>query len=670
MGRQSRVNTFHKLLVANRGEIACRVFRTARALGLKTVAVHSDADADALHVAMADESIRIGPPLAAESYLSIPAVLDAARRTGAGAIHPGYGFLSENADFAQACAEAGIVFVGPPADAIRTLGNKARAKRLAEEAGVRCIRGYQGQRQDDTSLLAEAKKIGFPLLIKAAAGGGGRGMRRVERESDLAAALAGARTEAKNAFGSDELILEELVANARHVEIQIIADAHGHCLSLGERDCSVQRRHQKIIEESPCPVMTESLREAMSEAARKAARAAGYVNAGTVEFLLDEKGAFYFLEVNTRLQVEHPVTELVTALDLVELQLRVARGEPLPLSQEEVRFHGHAIEARVYAEDPADNFRPQTGTIELWSEPGGPGIRVDHGLRTGSVISPYYDPMIAKVISHGRDRDEARTRLLAALSETVIFGVRNNVGFLSNVLEHPVFADGRATTAFLDEESLDAKRQPPDATAIAVACAALIEHAARDIAPADKGWRSTGPATIPLRLQVGDSVTAIRVSHRADAYTVTLDDGAAVSLTSVKLCGSRVSWIAEGRGEHARCFMDTDRIYLHRGAATHLFRDVTYAPPADAKGAAGGAIKSPVSGRVLKVHVAAGSKVAKSDVLVIVEAMKMENHVVAPRDGVVEAVHVDVSAQVEANQLLVTLAEENPPSEKAESKAS
>lgn len=663
------MNSFTKLLVANRGEIACRIFRSARAMGIKTVAVHSDADADALHVSIADESVRIGPALAAESYLSIPAVLEAAKRTGAGAIHPGYGFLSENADFAHACAVAGIIFVGPPADAIRKLGNKACAKRLAEEAGVRCIRGYQGERQDDDSLLAEARKIGFPLLIKAAAGGGGRGMRRVESEGDLASALAGARTESKNAFGSDELILEELVTNARHVEIQIIADAHGNCLSLGERDCSVQRRHQKIIEESPCPVMTESLREAMSEAAKKAARAAGYVNAGTVEFLLDEKGTFYFLEVNTRLQVEHPVTELVTGLDLVELQLRVARGEPLGVSQEDVRFTGHAIEARVYAEDPADNFRPQTGTVELWSEPAGPGIRIDHGLRTGSVISPYYDPMIAKVIAHGRDRDEARTRLMAALGETVIFGVRNNIAFLSNVLENPVFADGRATTSFLDEESVDAALQKPDATSIAVACAALIEHGARDIAPPDKGWRSIGPATVPIRLEVVGSTMAIRVSHRADAYSVTLDDGSAVSLSSVKLCGSRISWISDGCGEHARCYLDADRIYLHRGGMNHSFRDVTYAPPADAKGASGGAIKSPVSGRVLKVDVAAGSKVAKSDVLVIVEAMKMENHVVAPRDGVVESVHVDVGAQVEANQLLVSLAEEKPP-EKAKSETS
>ena len=406
---------FSKILIANRGEIACRVMRTARDLGYRTVAVYSDADADALHVREADEAVRIGPPPVSESYLDARAIIEAAKRVGADAVHPGYGFLSENDGFASACQDAGLVFIGPTPDAIRAMGNKAAAKRLMIEAGVPCVPGYQGADQSDATLAAEAQRIGCPIMVKAAAGGGGRGMRLVTRLEDFADAVSTARSEAQNAFGSGELILEKAVVDARHVEVQVFGDAHGHVIHLGERDCSAQRRHQKVIEEAPSPAVSPALREKMGAAAVAAAKAISYRGAGTVEFLLGADGEFYFLEMNTRLQVEHPVTEEITGLDLVEWQLRVAAGEPLPLKQEDVRLDGHAIEVRLYAESPEKNFLPQSGTVFEWRPAEGKGVRVDHGIRSGQEISPFYDPMIAKVIAHGRTREEARRRLVRAL---------------------------------------------------------------------------------------------------------------------------------------------------------------------------------------------------------------------------------------------------------------
>ncbi len=452
---------FSKILVANRGEIAWRIMRTAKAMGYRTVAVYSDADKDAPHVAFADEAVRIGPPLVGESYLSIDRILEAAHKSGADAVHPGYGFLSENEAFAAACEKAGLVFIGPPPAAIAAMGNKAAAKRRMIDAGVPCVPGYQGADQSDANLEKEARKIGLPVMVKAAAGGGGRGMRLVEREADLQEAIRTARTEAESAFGSGELILEKAVIDARHVEIQVFADAHGNVIHLGERDCSVQRRHQKVIEEAPSPAVNADLRGRMGAAAVAVARAIDYRGAGTVEFLLGADGAFYFLEMNTRLQVEHPVTEAITGQDLVAWQLKVASGEKLPLTQAQVKFSGHAIEVRLYAEDAYAGFLPQTGRIDVWRPASGPGIRVDHGMKAGLAISPFYDPMIAKVIAHGGTREEARLRLIHALRKTVVLGPTTNRHFLIRLLEHPEFVAGRATTAFIGKHFSGEAIKPP-----------------------------------------------------------------------------------------------------------------------------------------------------------------------------------------------------------------
>ena len=426
--------SFEKVLVANRGEIACRVLQSARSLGYRTVAVFSEADAGARHVQLADEAVCIGPATAAESYLNVPALLDACRRSGADAVHPGYGFLSENADFAAACAEAGVTFIGPPAEAIRLMGSKRLSKIAMQEAGVPCVPGYQGEDQSDDTLIKEAEAVGLPLMIKASAGGGGRGMRVVTEPQQIAAQLKSARQEAKSSFGNDELILERAVINPRHVEIQVFGDHHGNVIHLGERDCSVQRRHQKVVEEAPSPVVDEDLRRRMGEAAVNAAKACDYVGAGTVEFLLGADGEFYFLEMNTRLQVEHPVTELVTGQDLVAWQLRVAAGEPLPLTQEQVRLTGHAMEVRLYAEDPAQGYLPQTGPVLSWRPASGEGVRIDHGLVDGAEVGSHYDPMLAKIIAFGASRDEARRRLIRAVEDTVLMGLDDNRRFLERVM--------------------------------------------------------------------------------------------------------------------------------------------------------------------------------------------------------------------------------------------
>ena len=470
---------FDSVLVANRGEIAVRVIRSAQQQGYRAIAVYSEADADARHVAVADEAVLIGPPAVAESYLDPERILEAARRTGAQAIHPGYGFLSENAAFAQACAEAGLVFIGPTPAAIDIMGNKAASKRRMLEAGVPCIPGYQDPDQSDEALVAAARAIGAPLMVKAAAGGGGRGMRLVESLDVLSEALAAARSEAENAFGSGELILEKAVIRPRHVEIQVFGDNEGNVIHLGERDCSVQRRHQKVVEEAPCPVMTDALRAAMGEAAVNAARSIDYVGAGTVEFLLDADGEFYFLEMNTRLQVEHPVTEMITGIDLVALQFRIAQGYPLPMSQDDVTLTGHAIEVRLYAEDSSNDFLPATGRAVLWQPPSGEGIRVDHGLRTGQDVSPFYDPMIAKIIAYGEDRQTALRRLVRALENTVLFGVPNNRRFLIDVLGREDFAAGAATTAFIEDNFTAEDLQPDAAGAADMALAAVLQYRQR-----------------------------------------------------------------------------------------------------------------------------------------------------------------------------------------------
>ena len=524
--------TFRSLLIANRGEIACRIIRSANEAGYRTIAIYSDADADALHVSMADEAVHIGPAPAQQSYLDIQKIVAAARSSGAEAVHPGYGFLSENADFAEACARAGLIFVGPSASAIRTMGSKSRAKEFMKAAGVPCIPGYEGADQSVAAFEVAAQSIGYPVMVKAAAGGGGRGMRLVLKQEDLSSAIHSAKTEAAAAFGSDELILEKALLSTRHVEVQVLADAHGSVIHLGERDCSIQRRHQKVIEEAPSSAVSPALREKMGAAAIAAARAVDYRNAGTIEFLLDLDGAFYFMEMNTRLQVEHPVTELVTGLDLVKLQLDIAAGECIPLRQEDISLQGYAIEARICAEEPAKQFLPRTGSILVWDAAATDGIRVDTGVQSGTEISRYYDSMIAKIIAHGATREDARKSLAAALERLVVLGVPTNTSFVVNVLNHPKFVAGEVTTGFIAENMSSVHATQPTFDVIAIA--AVI-------------WFNLNTlfgmgATRPLE---SISVTANKVSS-----TVCL---------SRRVIGFEVS------GDHGRVIID--RIILHESCA-------------------------------------------------------------------------------------------------------
>ncbi|WP_295143652.1 acetyl-CoA carboxylase biotin carboxylase subunit [uncultured Reyranella sp.] len=613
--------SFSKVLVANRGEIAWRVMRTARAMGYRTVAVYSDADKDAPHVAFADEAVRIGLPPVGESYLSIDRILEAARESSADAIHPGYGFLSENEAFAAACEAANITFIGPPPAAIAAMGNKAAAKRRMIETGVPCVPGYQGADQSDGNLEAEARRIGLPVMVKAAAGGGGRGMRLVEHEGDLLEAIRTARTEAESAFGSGELILEKAVIDARHIEIQVFADAHGNVIHLGERDCSVQRRHQKVIEEAPSPAVDASLRDRMGAAAVAAARAIGYRGAGTVEFLLGADGAFYFLEMNTRLQVEHPVTEAITGLDLVEWQLRVARGEHLPLRQEQVTFAGHAIEVRLYAEDAYAGFLPQTGRIDVWRPATGPGVRIDHGMKDGLTISPYYDPMIAKVIAHGATRDEARGRLLRALAETVVLGPTTNRHFLIRLLEHPDFAAGEATTSFLVKHQFPA---PEIGDAHWTAAANLLwQSSAQKYPPSMRGWRNSNPEPTPLRLAAGGK--------------------------------ERLMQVREAEAPHVPFHIDGNDILIDLDALTVRFTDKTYAPPETAAAGSDGKLRAPMDGRIVSIKVAPGETVSRGQTLIVLEAMKIQHQLKAGLDARIEAISVQEGQQVSNRTVLVMM---------------
>jgi geranyl-CoA carboxylase alpha subunit len=615
---------FYKVLVANRGEIAWRIMRTAKAMGYRTVAVYSDADRHAPHVAFADEAVRIGPPPVGESYLSIERILEAAHKSGADAIHPGYGFLSENEAFAAACEKAGLVFIGPPPAAIAAMGNKAAAKRRMIDAGVPCVPGYQGAEQSDSALEKEARKIGVPVMVKAAAGGGGRGMRLVEREADLLEAIRTARAEAASAFGSGELILEKAVVDSRHVEIQVFADNQGNVIHLGERDCSVQRRHQKVIEEAPSPAVSADLRARMGAAAVAAAKTIGYRGAGTVEFLLGADGAFYFLEMNTRLQVEHPVTEAITGQDLVAWQLKVAAGERLPLSQDQVRFNGHAIEVRLYAEDAYAGFLPQTGRIEVWRPATGPGVRIDHGMKDGLAISPFYDPMIAKVIASGATREEARTRLIRALQDTVVLGPTTNRHFLIRLLEHPEFAGGKATTAFIGKHTFPA---PAVSNRHWTLAAALLWRDSAERYPSElRGWRNSNPEPTPIKLAVGDIVRTLRVA--ADSIS----------------------------GDSVPYHIDGDDILLDLDSLTVRFTDRTYAPPASALAGSDGKLRAPMDGRIVAIKVAAGDKVARGQTLIVLEAMKIQHQIKAVHDAEIESVAVIEGQQVANRTVLVTMA--------------
>ena len=649
---------FSKILIANRGEIACRVMRTARAMGYRTVAVYSDADRDMPHVAEADQAVPIGPAPAAESYLAVDKIIAAARRAGADAVHPGYGFLSENAAFAEACAQADLVFIGPPPEAIRLMGNKAAAKRRMIAAGVPCVPGYEGEDQSDAVLSKKAAAIGFPVMVKAAAGGGGKGMRLVATAEKLPDALRGARSEALKAFGSDELVLEKAILEARHVEMQIFADRRGNALHLFERDCSIQRRHQKVVEEAPSPAMTPALRRAMGEAAVAAAKAIGYVGAGTVEFLLAPDGQFFFLEMNTRLQVEHAVTEMITGLDLVEWQLRIAAGEELPLRQEEVPLAGHAIEVRLYAEDAHGDFLPQAGTVLAWEPPEGAGLRADHGIAAGVTISPYYDPMLAKIVAHGANREAARRRLVAALQDTVVLGIETNRRFLIDCLSHPAFVAGETSTAFIERHFPAAARARPAPEARMMALAAVVfdERTRAEASGTLSYWRSSGPAASPLLLASGEAKAAMETTYIGERRRRVCWAGQALEVEIAALAGHRVRFLADGFAENAYFAWEDETLHLSLGGVTASFRNVLLAGRGAAAGADAGTALAPMTGTIAAVRIKPGDAVRKGQCLVILEAMKMEHEILAPRDGTVAAVLVTPGEQVTTRKLLVELA--------------
>jgi geranyl-CoA carboxylase alpha subunit len=648
------------ILIANRGEIACRIMRTAKAMGYRTAAVYSEADADALHVRYADAAAYIGPADARASYLNASAIVAAARYLGADAIHPGYGFLSENADFARACNEAGLLFIGPSPEAIAAMGNKAAAKRLMLEAGVPCLPGYQGGEQTDAALAHEAERLGFPVMVKAAAGGGGRGMRLVTARQELVAALAAARTEAAGAFGSGELILERAMPDARHIEIQVLADTHGARIHLGERDCSVQRRHQKVVEEAPSPAVDAELRARMGATALTAARAIGYTNAGTVELLLGDDGAFYFLEMNTRLQVEHPVTEMLTGIDLVELQIRIAAGERLGLSQEDVRCAGHAIEARLYAEAPHANFLPQSGKLAAWRPPIGAGIRVDHCLGPSQLVSPSYDPLLAKIIAHGATREEARRRLRCALAQTVALGIATNRALLIDCLDHPEFARGKATTRFMARHFAAVAAPTLDDTALSVAAALWFEASAR--AHGHQLARgASGAIDWPLILNAGAGPTPCTVSVLAPGcYGVTAKETTR-QMTQIEVFAGgedprQFRFSIEGKQGCGHAVFADDTLYLALGARDFAVRETLYARRASAPSrAVDNELRSPINGKVVSVLVSEGQPVDKGQRLLTVEAMKMQYEITAQRNGTIRRIAVEPGDQVANRQLLVEL---------------
>jgi len=657
--------TISTILVANRGEIACRIFRTVRAMGLRSIAVYSEADADAPHVRMADASACIGPAPAAESYLDGAAIIAAAKSLGADAIHPGYGFLSENASFAAACENADLRFIGPDAEAIEIMGNKAESKRRMIAAGVPCIPGYEGTDQHDETLISAAERIGFPIMVKAAAGGGGRGMRLVHTPAELLGALQRARSEALNAFGSDELILERAVLQPRHVEIQVFADTHGQVIHLGERDCSVQRRHQKVLEESPCPVMTDALRAAMGKSAVKVAQAINYRGAGTVEFLLDAEHNFYFLEMNTRLQVEHPVTELVTGQDLVEWQIRIAQGEPLPCAQESIGWQGHAIEARLYCEDPAEDFLPATGHIDAWLPANGEGLRIDDGICSGSDVSPYYDPMVAKIVAHGPTRDVARRRLICALKGSVLFGPTTNKAFLISALQREDFAQGKATTAFIGEQFASGFSSLPDPRLPAVAAVLLrqlqaAEHQAASLSSLRElqNWSSGFTPSYTTSFGTAEDAPVLRIQARGSHFRVS--DGTTEwqidAPTPVETVQGEIVVAVDGeqlRVTYLR--MGYADLWLAHDGHEQRFIDRLTTPQSATAAAGSGDIVAPMHGVVLSVHVQPGDTVKRGDALAVLEAMKMQHELVSAVTGTVVETRVTPGQQVAANEVLIRI---------------
>jgi geranyl-CoA carboxylase alpha subunit len=644
---------FSKVLVANRGEIAVRVMRTAKALGYQTVAVYSKADAKALHVQYADEAVCIGESKVSESYLKIENILNAAKLTGADAIHPGYGFLSENSGFAQACQQAGICFIGPTPDAIELMGSKRLSKIAMIEAGVPCIPGYEGGEQSLEHLTEQGQKIGFPLMVKASAGGGGRGMRLVETADDLPAALATARSEAENAFGSGELILERAVIAPRHVEVQVFGDTHGNVVYLFERDCSIQRRHQKVVEEAPCPVMTDDLRQRMGEAAVAAAKSCNYVGAGTVEFLLDSNGNFYFLEMNTRLQVEHPVTELITGLDLVEWQLRVANGEPLPLQQDQLQLNGHAIEVRLYAEDPSQQFLPQTGSVLLWQPASLPNVRIDHGMTPQGEVSPFYDPMIAKIIAYGKTREDAVRLLARAVEDSVLLGVNSNKQFLVNLLRHPELVAGNTSTAFIAQHfSDDVSLHPVNADFESLAITAALYASSDD--ENNQVWQSALDLPRVIKLQMGEQTYTIQILAKNDGLHVSWNEQQA-TLQILHQQENLLTYIWQGIRRSVAYVQQGDTLFLDRGNGNLIIQHTTYAPPASADTAGDGQIRAPMDGAIVNVLVNAGDSVSKGQTLLILEAMKIQQQIKADVDGVVTEIMGQVGQQVKKRQVLLKI---------------
>jgi 3-methylcrotonyl-CoA carboxylase alpha subunit len=672
------------LLVANRGEIACRVMRTARRLGMRTIAVYSTADRDALHVRSADTAVCIGPPDARASYLDIERIVAAARASGADAVHPGYGFLSESAAFAQACAQAGLRFVGPPPEAIRAMGSKSAAKALLEAAGVALTPGYHGAEQGEAFLAAAAGRIGFPVLIKASAGGGGKGMRRVDHAGDFAAALAACRREALAAFGSDEVLIEKYILQPRHIEVQIFADTHGNVVHLFERDCSVQRRHQKVLEEAPAPGLSPERRAAMGSAAIRVARAVGYVGAGTVEFIAPrgpagaDPGDFFFMEMNTRLQVEHPVTEMITGLDLVEWQLRVAAGEPLPCTQEQIVMRGHAIEARIYAEDADRGFTPATGTLGLFEAPDQDAhVRLDAGVAQGDAITPHYDPMIAKLVAWDVDRERARARLASALARTHIAGVVNNVAFLSRLVQAPSFAQAVLDTDLIERDAafLAPPAAPPERDLWLLAALAHLRREREDDAgrgaadgPWDRrdGWRSNLPAARTLLLTwhgpAAAQAQAVVVAGALPACTLAI---AGETLACRLLAGARAAATARLRAQIEARVVEAS-VFAQDGC-WHVFAGGAHAriacvDPHDAAGADPeeddpvGTVLAPMPGKVVALLARAGERVERDAPLLIVEAMKMEHTVRAPRAGLLRSYLVGVGDQVAMAEQLMDFA--------------
>ena len=647
---------FRKILIANRGEIACRVIATARRMGIATVAVYSEADAHARHVALADAAWPVGPAPARDSYLVGERIIEAAKRSGAEAIHPGYGFLSENAAFADSCAAAGIVFIGPPPAAIRAMGSKSAAKALMEKAGVPLVPGYHGEAQDMPTLAAAAERTGYPVLIKASAGGGGKGMRIVENAAALADAVAGAKREAAASFGDDHVLLEKYLTRPRHIEIQVFADTHGNTVSLFERDCSIQRRHQKVLEEAPAPGMDAERRRAMGEAAIAAARAVGYVGAGTVEFI-SESGKFWFMEMNTRLQVEHPVTEMITGLDLVEWQLRVAAGEALPLRQDQLAIRGHAIEARVYAEDPERGFLPSIGTLAHLRQPeASSSVRVDTGVREGDAITPHYDPMIAKLIVWGEDRATAVRRLETALAAYEVVGVTTNLDLLRAIAASPAFLAADLDTGFIGRHIRHAEARDDDTALYAAALAVLSEQHVEN--PADPwdvrdSFRLNGEEGQDILLAAGETTHAVRAMP-LDGGTYRLGTGGRGVVASATAHGVMLDGVAH----RARVVAREGTLTVIRDGRNHVFRRINPLSPPDARGSGDDRVVAPIPARVTHVLVGTGDSVTKGAPLIVLEAMKMEITLTAPRDGVIGTVRYAVGDMVEEGTELIHYAED------------